>query len=208
MGAWRAAAVERGASGGRGDECSGSDRRLPVRHGTLPYRRSPGRGALLPLPDVPAGAWRPGGRVVDRAACGLCDQRRQPRRLPVFAAGVPLVLRPLRHALELGSGRQSRALRRRDRHPRQPRGGAPTLHLRTGSRIAWFGTADRLPRRPTNERFNSRSVRRAQGGRPPASASSKGRRTAASGRQRPTELRYTGRRTSPRLAVRTTRSVL
>ena len=101
------------------------DKILPaaaLRRGTLPHYRRTRRGALLPLPHVPAGAWRTGHRLADRAARRLRGDGGQPRRLPFFGQGVPAFLRRVRHAADLARGRQPAARRCQHRHSRQSRG--------------------------------------------------------------------------------------
>src|ERR1700731_518598 len=83
-----------------------SYRRLLVRRCTIPHYRRARRGALLPLPDVPTGAWRPGDCLADGTARRLGGDEGHPRRLSFLGKGVPPFLRQLWHAADMARRRQ------------------------------------------------------------------------------------------------------
>jgi hypothetical protein len=93
--------------------------------------------------------------MADRVAQRLFYYRGRSRRLQLLGKGDPLLLRPMRHAVDLASDRNPRLIDVGIARLDDPAAVEPSLHIWTESRIAWFETADHLPRYPTNERPNS-----------------------------------------------------
>src|SRR5262249_19370971 len=83
-----------------------SCRRLLMRQDTLSHKRRARRGALLPLPDVPTGAWCAGGCLAYRVTRRLYGNRWQSCCLPFLSKGVAAFLWLLRHTADLARGRQ------------------------------------------------------------------------------------------------------
>src|SRR6516165_6292693 len=83
--------------------------RLPVQQGTLSYYGCARRGALLPLPNVPAGSRRSGSLLAYRTASRLHRDDGHPTRLPFLGEGRAAFLRRLRHAADLARDRQPAA---------------------------------------------------------------------------------------------------
>jgi hypothetical protein len=109
------------------------------------------------LQNVPKRAWRPRGGLADRVAGRLFHYRRGSCRLQFFAkggsllcgrCGTPLTWQAIDNPLLIDVSISSLD---------DPASVEPSLHIWTESRIAWFDTADRLPRYPTNERPKSAS---------------------------------------------------
>jgi hypothetical protein len=93
--------------------------------------------------------------MADGAAHRLFHYRGRSRRLQLLGKGDPLLLQPMRHAVDLASDDNPLLIDVSISSLYDPASVEPSLHIWTENRIAWFDTADHLPRYPTNERPSS-----------------------------------------------------
>jgi hypothetical protein len=107
------------------------------------------------LQNVPKRAWRPGRGLASRQGFSITAgdpvaYNSSPRAVRCFCGrcGTPLTWQTIENPLLIDVSISSLD---------DPASVEPSLHIWTESRIAWFDTADRLPRYPTNERPKSAS---------------------------------------------------